>query len=292
MSQHRARRKIRTGLAAFVVCAATVVASGPALAAPPPRADLRLDLTANPVAMLTTDQARAHVVAVVDNIGAVGVEGFTVTLAPPAGSRIIGDPSWQCDHTAFVCTHGPVPAGGTAEPLSVHLALPVGPEGAVAAIGATAATTAREATRTNNTDRVDVTYQLISDLTLQGSGYPDAGVPTTGGDGSVSFTVRNAGTGTAQDLRLVVEWPAGVTRHLAPVGGTTNWQCEFAVTSGICTAGPLAAGATAGIYIPLALPAGTVGQEFTVRGTVTTSGPEWQTDANNVADVFYRYAEL
>ncbi|WP_200213490.1 DUF11 domain-containing protein [Micromonospora coerulea] len=301
MLQYRTRRIIRTGLAilALTVAPAAVLPSGPALAAPPPRADLQLDLTAvTPVAMIQPDGALVHLRAAVNNIGAAGVDDLTVTLKPPAGSRIVGDPSWQCDYTTFVCVniYGPVPAGGTAEPLSIYLSLPAGAAGTVATVSATAATSAREASRTNNTDRVSVTYQPIADLTLlpgdAGGVYPEVELPISGGDRAVTFTVRNDGTGTAQDLRLVIEWPEGVTRNIAPVAGTTNWQCEFAATSVVCTAGPLAPGSTAGIYIPLTFPAGTLDQRIAVHGSVTTSGPEWQTDSNNVADAWFRYAEI
>ncbi|MCW3814583.1 DUF11 domain-containing protein [Micromonospora sp. DR5-3] len=293
MTSHRT---LRTGLALLSLAAsAALLPAAPAAAAPPPRADLQLTLTTTS-AMITSTGARVRLVAAVDNIGAAGVEDITVAIKAPAGSRIVGDPSWSCDYSTFVCTniYGPVAAGGSAEPLRMYLELPAAPAGTVAVLAATASTSAREATRTNNTDEAAATYAYLPDLSLlpgpDGGPWTETEVATTGGSINPTFTVRNDGTGEAAELRLAVEMPAGVTPDIAPPAGNTNWQCDLSGNLVVCTAGPLAAGGTASISIPMVAPAGTADQTFAVHGTVTTPSPQWRSDRAD-ADVWFRYVE-
>ncbi|MFC8301218.1 hypothetical protein [Micromonospora orduensis] len=292
MPQNLGRRLRGAGLA-LLAAAATVTAT-PVAAAAAGRADLRLDLTTvSSSAIIRPDRAEVVVRAAVDNIGTAGVDDVRISFKLPTGSSIVGDPSWRCDYTTFECVniHGPVPAGGSAEPLQIYLGLPVGPAGTVATIAATASTSAREVTRTNNTDQVRTTYARTADLDLLPG--PDTGVwgetdvPVEGGPLQPMFTVKNTGTATAQDLRLVVDRPAGVTLDGEPSGA--GWACDLASTPLVCTAGPLAPDATTAVTIPMRAPAGTDDERFGVRGRVTTSSPEWLTDSNNEADVRYRY---
>ncbi|MEU4554076.1 hypothetical protein [Micromonospora violae] len=297
MPQHLGRRLLGVGLALLTAAgSAATMPVAPASAAPAGRADLRLDLTTvSSSALIRPDRTVVVVRAAVDNIGAAGVDDVRISFKVPTGSSIIGDPAWQCDYTTFECVHihGPVPAGGSAEPLQIYLGLPAGPAGTVATIAATASTSAREVTRTNNTDQVRTTYALTADLDLFPG--PDTGVwgetdvPVEGGPLQPMFTVKNTGTATARDLRLVVDRPAGVTLDGEPSGGD-GWACDLASTPLVCTAGPLAPDATTAITIPMRAPLGTVDERFGVRGRVTTSSPEWLTDSNNEADVRYRYA--
>ncbi|MET8229684.1 hypothetical protein ABZS77_03270 [Micromonospora sp. NPDC005298] len=292
MSQHLGRRLLGAGLA--LLTAAAAVAATPVAASAAGRADLRLDLTTvSSSALIRPDHAEVVVRATVDNIGAAGVNDVKVSFRLPAGSSIVGGPAWRCDHTTFECVHiyGPVPAGGSAEPLQIYLGLPLGPAGTVATIGATVSTTAREVTRTNNTDQVRVTYAHNADLDLLPG--PDTGVwgetdvPLEGGPIEPMFTVKNVGTATARDLRLVIDRPAGVTLDGAPSGA--GWACDLASTPLVCTAGPLAPDTTTALTVPMRAAAGTDGERFGVRGRVTTSSTEWLTDSNNETDVLYRY---
>lgn len=292
MPQNLGRRLLGAGLT-LLAAAATVTAT-PVAAAAAGRADLRLDLTTvSSLAMIRPDRAEVVVRAAVDNIGTAGVDDVRISFKLPAGSSIVGDPSWRCDYTTFECVniYGPVPAGGSAEPLQIYLGLPVGPAGTVATIAATASTSAREVTRTNNTDQVRTTYARTADLDLLPG--PDTGVwgetdvPVEGGPLQPMFTVKNTGTATAQDLRLVVDRPAGVTLDGEPSGA--GWACDLASTPLVCTAGPLAPDATTAVTIPMRAPAGTDDGRFGVPGRVITSSPEWLTDSNNEADVRYRY---
>ncbi|MEU5562692.1 hypothetical protein [Micromonospora musae] len=287
-------RVLRTGLTLLTLTAsAALLPAAPAAAAPAPRPDLRLDLTTTD-AMITADGARVRLTVTVDNIGAAAVEDVTVAVTAPAGSRIVGDPSWACDYSTFVCTHiyGPVAAGGSAEPLSMFLALPAGAAGTVADLTATASTSVREVTRTNNTDTAATTYAYLPDLRLlpglDTGVWPEIEVPTTGGAISPTFTVRNAGSGPAEDLRLTVERPAGVTLDVVPPTGSTNWQCDLSGNPVVCTAGPLEAGATASVTIPMVAAGGTADEAFAVHGTVTTSSAQWRGDQTD-ADVRFRY---
>ncbi|MFI7604865.1 hypothetical protein ACIBTV_07060 [Micromonospora sp. NPDC049366] len=289
-------RILRTGLTILTLTAsAALLPAAPAAAAPAPRPDLRLDL-ATTDAMITADGARVRLDVAVDNIGAATVEDITVAVKAPAGSRIAGDPSWACDHTTFVCTHvyGPVAAGGSAEPLRMYLTLPDAAAGTVATLTATASTSAREVSRTNNADTAASTYAYLPDLGLlpglDTGVWPEVEVPTTGGAISPTFTVRNNGSGPAEDLRLTVERPAGVTLDVAPPSGTTDWQCDLSGNPVVCTAGPLEAGATAGLTLPMVAAGGAADEAFTVHGTVTTSSGQWRDDRAD-ADVWFRYVQ-
>ncbi|WP_433128641.1 hypothetical protein ACQPWW_02325 [Micromonospora sp. CA-240977] len=294
MPQNLGRRLLGAGLT--LLTAAAAVAATPVAAAAAGRADLRLDLTTvSSSALIRPDGAMVVVRAAVDSIGAAGVDDVRISFKLPAGSSIIGDPSWQCDYTTFECVnvHGPVPAGGSAEPLQIYLGLPAGSAGTVATIGATASTSAREVTRTNNTDQVRTTYALTADLDLlpgpDTGVWPETDVPVEGGPLQPMFTVRNTGTATARDFRLVVDRPAGVTLDGEPSGGD-GWTCDLASTPLVCTAGPLAPDATTAITIPMRAAGGADDERFGVRGRVTTSSPEWLIDSANEADVLYRYA--
>ncbi|MEV7329522.1 hypothetical protein [Micromonospora sp. NPDC093244] len=293
MPQYLGRRLLGVGLA-LLTSAAAVATTQATPAAAAGRADLRLDLTTvSSSAMIWPDRTTVVVRASVDNIGTAGVDDVRVSFKLPSGSSIVGA-SWQCDYTTFECVHnyGAVPAGGSAEPLLIYLDLPAGPAGKVATIAATASTSAREVTRTNNTDQVQTTYALAADLHLLPG--PDTGVwgetdvPVEGGLLQPMFTVKNTGTATAQNLRLVVDRPTGVTLDGEP-SGADGWTCDLASTPLICTAGPLAPDATAAITIPMRAAAGVDDERFSVHGRVTTSSREWMIDSNNETDVLYRY---
>ncbi|MFG2166088.1 hypothetical protein [Micromonospora chersina] len=292
-------RTLRTGLTILSLAAsAALLPAAPAVAAPPPRPDLKLNLTVTPTTMIGATENLAVVIATVDNVGAATVEDVTVSFTFPPGGEIVGDPSWQCDYTTFVCTniYGPVPPGGTAEPLRVYVGLPDAPVGTVATIGATAATSAREVTRTNNSGQVQTTYGYVADLSLGGAGDPsgsyETDIPTGGGDIAPTFTAHNIGTAEAADLRLVVDVPAGFTAG-QPYDGPGNpspWACDVTATQVVCTAGPLAVEATSTVTVPMTAPAGVADDRFAIHGEISTSGGEWR-PWDNGADAFYHYVE-
>ncbi|RQW99589.1 DUF11 domain-containing protein, partial [Micromonospora globispora] len=272
--------------------------AGPAVAAPAPRPDLKLNLTVTPTTMIRNGENLAIVLATVDNVGAATVEDVTVSFKFPPGGEIVGDPAWQCDYTTFVCTniYGPVPPGGTAEPLRVYVGLPDAPAGTVATIEATAATSTREVTRTNNSGQVQTTYGYVADLSLYGNADPsgtyEVDLPTSGGDVSPTFTAENIGSADADDLRLVVDVPAGFTVG-QPYEQPTNpspWLCDVTATQVVCTAGPLAVGATSTVTVPMTAPAGVNDDRFTIHGELSTSSEEWR-PWDNGADALYHYVE-
>ncbi|MFI6331719.1 hypothetical protein ACIBBG_25855 [Micromonospora chersina] len=291
-------RTLRTGLTILSLAAsAALLPAAPAVAAPPPRPDLQLNLTVTPTTMIRGAENLAIVVATVDNVGAAAVEDVTVSLNLPSGSEIIGDPSWQCDYTTFVCTniYGPVPPGGSAEPLRVYVDLPQAAVGTVATIGATAATSAREVTRTNNSAQVQTTYGYVADLSLSADGGPsgswDTELPISGGDITPTFTVHNIGSAEAADLRLVVDVPAGFTAG-QPYDGPGNpspWVCDVAATQVVCTAGPLGVEAESTVTVPMTAPAGAADDRFVIHGEISTSGETWR-PWDNSADALYHYA--
>ncbi|MEW2331181.1 hypothetical protein AB0880_25650 [Micromonospora chersina] len=292
-------RTLRTGLTILSLAAsAALLPAAPAVAAPPPRPDLKLNLTVTPTTMIGATENTAVVIATVDNVGAATVEDVTVSFTFPPGGEIVGDPSWQCDYTTFVCTniYGPVPPGGTAEPLRVYVGLPDAPVGTVATIGATAATSAREVTRTNNSAQVQTTYGYVADLSLSGdggaSGAWETDLPTSGGDITPTFTAHNIGTAEAGDLRLVVDVPAGFTAG-QPYDGPGNpspWACDVTATQVVCTAGPLAVEAESTVTVPMTAPAGVADDRFAIHGEISTSGDEWR-PWDNGADALYHYVE-
>ncbi|SCL37438.1 hypothetical protein GA0074692_4666 [Micromonospora pallida] len=286
----RRTRPFRAGLALLAVAAGALLPA-PAVAAPS-RPDLRLTMSAT-VIMTGDTRAQTVVSAVVDNIGTVAAPDVTIAFQLPAGAWIIGDPSWQCDYVTFVCTDvyygGPeVPAGGSAEPLNIYFGMPVQPIGTVETISATISTSARESTTANNTGQVQTTHSLVPELQLvaarDDSVWRDIAVPATGGQFLPEFLVTNIGSGPTEDLRLVVQWPAGVTNDGAPTSDTgTIWQCDFSPGLGVCTAGPLAPGGLASITIPMSAPAGTPGTTFAIGSEFSTSTPEWRDEASAIA---------
>lgn len=288
-------RTLRTGLTLLsLAAAAALVPAAPAAAAPPSRADLQLTLTTTETLLDSYGRALAHVRATVDNVGAAPAEDATISFRLPAGSAIGGDPSWQCDYTTFVCTniYGPVPAGGSAEPLSIYFELPVAPAGTVAMIEATVSTSAREITRTNNTAAVQTTYGEYADLTLFPGGdtgvWSETDISTDGGEINPMFTAKNEGTATADDVRVVVDVPAGFAVAGTPTGSTA-WQCDVSATQVVCVSGPLDPEGTASLTVPMTAPAGNADDRFSVHGKLTTSGFEWQVDSSNEADALYHY---
>ncbi|WP_030486340.1 DUF11 domain-containing protein [Micromonospora chokoriensis] len=298
MHQHLKNRLLGTTLALLTTAGAGVTLPAAPAEAAGVRPDLRIDLTmVSTSAMIASNKTVAVVRAAVDNIGAASAADASIAFKLPAGSSIIGDPSWQCDYSTFVCvnTYGPVPAGGSAEPLAIYLGLPAGPAGTVATIGATVSTSAREVTRTNNTGQVEAMYALAPELSLvpgaDTGGWTETDVPNEGGPIQSTFTVRNTGTAAAQDLRLVVDRPANVTLDGEPLGSGV-WSCDLASTPLVCTADPLEPGATASITIPMRAAAGTTDERFATHGRVTTSSAEWMVNLNNEADVLYRYVGL
>ncbi|BCL15308.1 hypothetical protein [Micromonospora sagamiensis] len=288
MSLRRTHR-LRAGLA-LLAAAAGALLPAPAVAAPA-RPDLRLTMTTT-VTMTGDTRAQTIVSAAVDNIGTADAPDVTIAFQLPAGAWIIGDPSWQCDYVTFVCadafTDPQVPAGGSAEPLNIYFGLPVQPIGTVETISATISTSARESTTANNTGQVQTTHSLVPELQLvaarDDSVWRDIEVPAAGGQFLPQFLVTNIGSGPTEDLRLVVQWPAGVTNDGAPTSDTgTNWQCDFSPGLGVCTAGPLAPGGLASITIPMSAPAGTPDTTFTIGSEFTTSTPEWRNEATAIA---------
>lgn len=289
-------RTLRTGLTLLSLTAATaaLLPAAPAVAGPPSRADLAIHLTTTETLLDSYGRALARVGVTVDNVGTAQAEDSTVAFQLPAGTAIHGDPSWQCDYTTFVCTniYGPVPAGGSAEPLSIYFELPVAPAGTVATIQATVSTSAREASRTNNTAAVQTTYGQYADLFLfpgaDTGGWAETDISSDGGEINPLFTAKNEGTAPADDIRLVVEVPAGFTVTGTPTGDTA-WQCDVSATQVACVSGPLAPEATVALTVPMTAPAGTPDDRFSVPGKVTTSGFEWQVDVRNEAAPAYHY---
>ncbi|WP_088959190.1 DUF11 domain-containing protein [Micromonospora purpureochromogenes] len=270
--------------------------AGPALAGPAPRPDLTLDLVPlTTVAKIESSRVTVAVRADVANAGAAVAEDAKIAFKLPAGSAIVGDPSWQCDYATFVCTniYGPVPAGGVAEPLRIYFSLPPAPAGTVATIGATVSTNAREAATNNNTDQLKTTYAEVADLQLLPG--PDTGVwwqtdvPLEGGPVNPTFTAKNVGTATAQDLRLVVDLPAGVTVDGAPVNDAGAWDCVTGTDQVICTAGPLEPNAAASVTLALRTGPGAADQQFAIPGTLTSSSRVWRVEPART-EVTYRYA--
>ncbi|SBT51052.1 DUF11 domain-containing protein [Micromonospora auratinigra] len=289
------QRILRTGTTLLcLAAAATLAPTAPALAGPAPRADLRIGLSTTETQLDSYGRAVAVVRATVDNVGAAAADDATISFRLPAGTTIAGETLLRCDYATSVCTGslGPVPAGGSAEPLRVYLALPMAPAGTVATIDATVSTTAREVTRTNNTAAVRTTYGRYADLSL----YPgaDTGVwaetdiSPDGGPIQPLFTAKNNGTGPAADVRLVVEVPPGFT-VTGPPTGDTAWQCDVSATQVACVAGPLDPAATVALTVPMTAPAGNLDDRFSVPARVTTSGVEWRDDNGNDATADYHY---
>ncbi|MGN9774644.1 hypothetical protein ACTMS0_02495 [Micromonospora sp. H33] len=297
MRQQSLRRSVRAGVALLTLSTAALAGlpAGSAVAAPAPRPDLKLDLVPlTTAAMIQDDRAAVAVQANVTNVGTAAVEDVKIAFKLPAGSAISGDPSWQCDYATFVCTniHGTVPAGGAAEPLRIYFSLPPAPAGTVAAIGATVVTTVRESATNNNTDQLKTTYANVADLQLLPG--PDTGVwtetdvPVEGGQLLPTFTAKNIGTGTAQDLKLVVDLPAGVTVDGDPDSNAGAWDCATGTDQVICTAGPLAPDAVSSVTLALRAGPGTADQRFVIPGTLTSSSPVWRLDPART-EVLYRY---
>ncbi|MFU8854032.1 hypothetical protein ACNAW0_24070 [Micromonospora sp. SL1-18] len=289
-------RTVRTGLTLLsLAVSAALLPAAPAVAAPPPRPDLKLNLDVTPTTMILGTRNLTVVTASVDNIGAAAVEDITVSFELPPGGEIIGDPSWQCDYATFVCTniYGPVPPGGAAQLLRVYVGLPDAPSGTVVTIKATAATSAHEVTRSNNSGQVRTTYGYVADLSLSGAdvrGSYETDIPTGGAEISPTFTAHNSGSSAADDLRLVVDVPAGFTPgepYGAP-GNPSPWLCEATATQVVCTAGPLDQKATSTVTVPMTAPAGTHDDRFAIRGELSTSGAQWRPWYNQ-ADVLYHY---
>ncbi|WP_319463150.1 hypothetical protein [Micromonospora sp. RTP1Z1] len=290
-------RTLRAGLVALSLSAASaaLLPATPAGAAPAPRPDLKLNLSVTPNTMIGATENLAIVTATVDNVGAATVEDVTVSFTFPPGGQIVGDPAWQCDYTTFVCTniYGPVPPGGTAEPLRVYVGLPDAPAGTVATIKATAATSAREVTRTNNSGQVQTTYGYVADLSLSSGPQWETDIPADGGPIFPGFTASNVGSAPADDLRLVVDVPAGFTVAGEPQSDPTDpspWLCDVMATQVVCTAGPLAEGGSSRVTVPMTAPAGTPDDRFAIHGQVSTSGAEWRPwDWDNGADANFHY---
>ncbi|NJP31186.1 SdrD B-like domain-containing protein [Micromonospora thermarum] len=297
MRQPSLRRSVRAGVALLTLLTAAVAAS-PAVAAPvpaetAPSADLRVELTAS-TTIIRPERAQVVLDIAVDNIGAAPADDVRLALKLPSGGFIGGEPSWpwQCDYTTHVCvvTDGPLPAGGAA-PLNLHLELPVANEGATATLGATVSTSSTEATTRNNSDTAKTTYAEISDLSLFPGEY-DIALPLEGGPVQPTFRAENRGTEAAEDVKLVVDLPAGVTLDGTP--GETwfpePWRCGVTGARVECTLSRLVPGESSSVAIPARVGPGTADETFAIRGSVTTASPEWQTDLSNQAEVTYRYA--
>lgn len=283
------QRTLRTGISLLsLAAAAALVPAVPAVAAPAPRADLEIHLTSTDAITRGNNRAEVHIVATVDNVGAAAAEDATIRFQLPAGTTLNGEAAWQCD-AAFVCTYpyGPVPAGGTAEPLSLYLGVPDGPIGTDLTIGAAVSTNSREETRTNNAAQVQATYGVYPDLIMFGDGY-EMDVSTTGADVFPTFTVENRGSAQADDLRVVVDLPAGATVFAEP-SGPTPWQCDLAATPVVCVTGPLYQKDSASLTLPVTLPAGVADDRVAIHAKVTTSSPDWEVDSNDEASALYHY---
>ncbi|MFI7577464.1 hypothetical protein [Micromonospora sp. NPDC049497] len=295
---HPARRRaFRSGVALLTLSTAALVGlpAGPAAAGPAPRPDLKVALVPVTTAVKTqNNEAVTALRAEVTNVGTATVEDVTVAFKLPAGSAIYGDPSWQCDYATFVCTniHGPVPAGGAAEPLRIYFSLPLAPAGTVATIGAAVSTSVRESATNNNTAQLKTTYADIADLQLSAGDAAGAGSETDvsieGGPLLPTFTAKNVGTGTAQDLKLVVDLPAGVTVDGDPASDPGAWDCATGTDQVICTAGPLAPEEVSSVTLALRAGPGAADERFAVPGTLTSSSPVWRVEPAR-SDANYHY---
>lgn len=292
MSQQRLRRSIRAGVALLTLLTAAVTAS-PAAAEVTPSADLRLTLTSGSTGtIIRPERAEVRIDATVDNIGTSSAADVRVAFKLPAGTWIAGESPWpwRCDHTAITCTlPEPLPAGGSVE-LSLYFALPMAKEGATATIEATASTSSTEASRRNNSDTVKTTYAEISDLSLSPGSWDNV-VPVEGGLIQPMFRVTNWGTDTAEDLKLVVDLPAGVTLDgsLGDNWDSGPWRCGVTGARVECSLPRLTPGEESRLTHSLRVGPGTADETFAIPGSVTTASPEWETDSSNQAEVAYRY---
>ena len=85
------------------------------------------------------------------------------------------------------------------------------------------------------------------------------GTLTTGGQGSVAFSVTNDTTATTRQVDATITLPRGVSYATAGTlgqdsllaTGPSGWTCQPTDTGANCTHGPLAVGASSTGYLPV-----------------------------------------
>ncbi|MEU4782250.1 hypothetical protein [Micromonospora sp. NPDC023633] len=289
MSATSKHRLVRLSVLAGSALTATMVgllATTPANAAPA-RADLVVAASLAPTEVadtggwstLTVGLHNAGTAASGDVTLALSISGtwFTEGVSVP--------PGWQCTfQVPATCTHVPLAAGATAQPLRIPFGVAAGTVGDEVVVSVTA-TGGHESSTTNNTAQASLRYV---------PGTVDVGFMSESRDhemingevfGLTSF-VSNSGTSPSGDLTVTVPLPAGTVRHGESGEG---WACHYGddLAAGQpgwrCTHGPLRPGESSALLnITAAVSGANPGDVLDLTATLSTTSTETILDNNTL----------
>ncbi|MEW2376936.1 hypothetical protein AB0883_12635 [Micromonospora sp. NPDC047812] len=219
-----------------------LLATAPASAAPA-RADLVVTASVDPTEVPDTGGWSTLTVGL-HNAGTNASENVTLVVSLAAGSWF-GDgvsvpPSWQCALVtpAATCTHAPLAAGATAEPLRIPFGVGAGTVGDQVVVSATA-TGGRESSTANNTGQASLRY-IPGTVDVRFTSEPRDHELIEGEVFGLHSVVSNDGTSPSGDLTVTVPLPAGTVRHGEShegwacgygddlAGGQPGWRCTHA----------------------------------------------------------------
>ncbi|WP_433653188.1 hypothetical protein ACQP2C_14085 [Micromonospora zamorensis] len=223
------------------------------------------------------------------NVGTRASEGVSLVLSLSKGAwstdGFAVPPSWRCTFQAHAtCTHAPIAAGATAEPLRIPFGVDAGTVGDEVSVGATA-TGGRESSTVNNSDQATLRYI---------AGTVDVGFVSGSRDdelidgevfGFYSY-VLNSGTSPSGDLTVTVPLPAHSVRYSESGEG---WACDFGdeLAGGQpgwrCTHGPLRLGENSdGLSISATIAGADPGDVLDMTATLSTTSTETTLDNNTL----------
>ncbi|RLP93853.1 hypothetical protein EAD89_05060 [Micromonospora sp. BL4] len=266
---------------------AGLLGAAPASAAPA-RADLVVTASLDSTEVPDTGGSSALTVGL-HNAGTRASEDVTLALSLPNGTWFTDGfsvpPSWRCTFQApATCTHAPLAAGATAEPLRIPFGVDAGTVGNEIVVSATA-TGGRESSTANNTGQASLRYI---------PGTVDVGFVSESSDhelidGEVfglSSYVSNSGTSPSGDLTVTVPLPTGAVRYSESNEG---WACDYGddLAGGQpgwrCTHGPLRPGEnSAGLDIAATISGANPGDVLDLTATLSTSSTETTLDNNTL----------
>lgn len=216
---------------------AVVLATSPAVASAPARADLEFAWSpeSTEVSYLGGMGARALVQAVATNVGTRAAPGLTFHFTPPPGSTM--DPAeneqfgWTCDTSAaeWACTNGRSLGAGEFEGLNLTVMLPAGTVGDTVTMTGSVSTTAPERTLRNNSGRTTFRYVVPrpADIAVNSVSVVPYQQVKANEEFDVLVELDNAGGSPAHDVTVRVPLPPAV-RAVSLDPEHPDWSCALA----------------------------------------------------------------
>jgi uncharacterized repeat protein (TIGR01451 family) len=221
-----------------------------------------------------TPGSNATYTIVVTNNGPGAAANVVVTDDLPDGTTLVSSSAGCTGTDPVTCTVGTLAAGASA---TITLVVTLPPTPGTVVNTAQVSTSSTDPNPANNTSSVQTTVALApADLSIAKSA--DFSTSTPGSNATYTIVVTNNGPGTADNVVVTDDLPAGTTLVSSSAGCTGTGPVT-------CTVGTLAPGASATITIVVTLPStpGTVVN--TARASTTSTDPTPGNDSDTAAVV-------